>query len=296
MRHILSVADLSRDELARVLDRSAEWKTGKAVSRLSRAPSVTFLLERPTFRTRIAYEGALMNLGGRLLTFEGQLDARESIADIGRVLSEMVDAVLVRVGAHETIETLADASTVPVINALTRREHPVEVLADAMTMRDVFGDLAGRRFALVGDGGNVCQSLVLLAPMLGMETAVATPSDHAPDEAILAEARRLAEEAACRFMVASTPAEAVEGASVVYTDGWPPLEDVESIFGPYRVDAELFSMASPDAIFLHCLPAQRGREVTADVIDGLRSHAFRRLENLIHTSTALLEWLLSEGE
>ena len=141
MRHILSVADLSRDELARVLDRSAEWKTGKAVSRLSRAPSVTFLLERPTFRTRIAYEGALMNLGGRLLTFEGQLDARESIADVGRVLSEMVDAVLVRVGAHETIEALADASTVPVVNALTRREHPVEVLADAMTMREVFGDV-----------------------------------------------------------------------------------------------------------------------------------------------------------
>ncbi len=296
MRHILSVADLSCDELVRVLDRAAEWKTGRAVSRLSKPPSVTFLLERPTFRTRIAYEGALMNLGGRLLTFEGQLDARESIADVARVLSEMVDAVLVRVGAHETVEALAAASTIPVVNALTRREHPVEVLADAMTMREVFGDLGGRRFAFVGDGGNVCQSLLLLAPMLGMETAVATPKDHEPDEAILSQVCRFAKEADRRFAVTSSPAKAVEGASVVYTDGWPPLEDVEAVFGPYRVDAELFSKAAPDAIFLHCLPAQRGREVTADVIDGPRSHAFRRLENLIHTSTALLEWLLAEDE
>ena len=296
MRHVLSVADLSREELDRVLDRAVEWKTGHAVSRLPKAPRVTFLLERPTFRTLIAYEAALTNLGGRLLTFEGRLEAQESIDDVARVLSEMVDAVLVRVGDHEKLEALAAASKIPVVNALTQREHPVEVLADALTMREAFGNLAGRRFAFVGDGGNVCQSLLLLAPMLGMDTSVATPPSHAPDEDVLAQARRRAEEAGRRFAVASTPAVAVDGAAVVYTDGWPSSDDAEAVFGPYRVDRQLFSKASPDAIFLHCLPAQRGREVTADVIDGPRSHAFRRLENLIHTSTALLEWLLGSTQ
>lgn len=294
MRHVLSVADLSREELRRILDRAAEWKAGGAVSRLSNGPRVTFLVQRATFRTQIAYEGALMNLGGRLLTFDWQLDARESIGDVARVLSEMVDAVLARVGDHGQLQELAAASTIPVVNALTPKEHPVEVLADALTMREAFGELTGRRFAFVGDGGNVCHSLLLLAPMLGLETSVATPEKHAPDEEILSQARQLAEAAGRRFVVAADAAEAVEGASVVYTDGWPPIDDVEAVFGRYRVDAELLAEASPDAIFLHCLPARRGREVTADVIDGPRSHAFRRLENLIHTSTALLEWLLDE--
>ena len=293
MRHVLSVADLSCDVLHRILDRAAEWKTGRAVARLSRPPLVAFLLERPAFRTRIAYEGAVMRLGGRLLTFEGQLDARESLDDVARVLSEMVDAILVRVADHDTVEALAAASSIPVVNALTAREHPVEVLADALTMREAFGDgLAGRRFAFVGDGGNVCQSLLLLAPMLGMEVAVATPEGFAPDDDIVDRARAFANDAGVRFEVAESAAEAVAGTSVIYTDAWPPVDNEEAIFGPYRVDEALFAEASPDAIFLHCLPARRGREVTTDVIDGPRSRAFRRLENLIHTSTALLERLL----
>ena len=296
MRHILSVADLSRDELLRILDRAAEWKSGHAVSALSKAPLAVFLLERATFRTRLAYEAALMKLGGNLVTFEGQLEARESIEDVARVVSEMADVVLVRVGDHGKLEALAEAAALPIVNALTAREHPVEVLADALTIREAFGDLAERRFAFIGDGGNVCQSLLLLTPKLGMDTVVATPDAYAPDAEILVLARKLAGEMNVSFDVAGTANEAAEGASVIYTDAWPNTDDAASVFEPYRVDATLFAKAEPDAIFLHCLPARRGREVTADVIDGPQSHAFRRLENLIYTSTALLEWLLEHVE
>ena len=296
MRHILSVADLSRDELLRILDRAAEWKSGRAVSALSKAPLAVFLLERATFRTRLAYEAALMKLGGNLVTFEGQLEARESIEDVAHVVSEMADVVLVRVGDHGKLEALADAASVPIVNALTAREHPVEVLADALTIREAFDNLSGRRFAFIGDGGNVCQSLLLLAPKLGMDTVVATPDAYAPDAEILSLARKLAEAMNVSFDVARSADEAADGASVIYTDAWPKIEDMESVFELYRVDAELFAKSEPDAIFLHCLPAKRGQEVTADVIDGPQSHAFRRLENLIHTSTALLEWLLEHVE
>jgi len=295
MRHVLSVADIGRDGLHAVLDRAADWKRGNGPQPATPEPVVAFVLERTAFRTRLAYEAALHRLNGRLVPFEGQLESREALADVARVLSEMTNLVLARVRDHAKLEALAELATVPVINALSSREHPVEVLADALTMREAFGELQGRKLAFIGDGGNVCQSVLLMAPLLGMHCAVATPATHAPDADILGQARQLAAEAGCQFDVLEDAALAVQDADAVYTDGWPPFdspEEREWVFGSYRVDASLFDRAKPDAVFLHCLPAHRGQEVTDEVLDGPQSMAFRRLSNLAPTSGALIEWLL----
>jgi ornithine carbamoyltransferase len=299
VRHVLSVLDMGWEGLAEILDRSARWKGGTA-RRLARlGPMVALLLERPTLRTRLAYEGAVHRLGGRLTVFEGGVGTGDSLADTARVLSRMTNVTLVRTRTHAALETLAAHAEIPVVNALSDREHPVEVLADALTLREVFGSLERRKLAFVGCGGNVCHSVLLLAPMLGMDLAVATPVTHRPYEDVLETVHRLAEQHGTTFVATSDPEEAVAEADAVYTDAWPASDEdgnLERVFGSYRVDRRLMSTAQPEAIFLHCLPATRGREVTADVLDGPRSFAFRRLENLIPTSTALIEWVLEASK
>ena len=297
MQSILSVATIGQSGLRWILERAIEWKCGKAVPQTPH-PLGVFLLERPTLRTRLAYEAALMDLGGRLVPFVGQLESRESLDDVARVLSRMSDVILARVRDHRKLEVLAEAATVPVINALSSREHPVEVLADALVLVETFGDLAGKKIAFVGDGGNVCHSLVLLAPLLGMNAAVASPEGYAPNPEILGKAAELASDYGCTFDVESKAESAVAGACAVYTDGWPIVgndpEATEKLFGPYRVDEHLMARAKPDAIFLHCLPARRGCEVSDGVIDGPQSRAFDRLENLRPTSAATIEWVLGD--
>ncbi len=298
MQDILSVADIGQTGLRWILERAIEWKCGKAVPLIPH-PLAVFLLERPTLRTRLAYEAALMDLGGRLVPFVGKLESRESLDDVARVLSRMSDVILARVRDHRKLEMLAEEATVPVMNALSSQEHPVEVLADALVLVETFGDLAGKKIAFVGDGGNVCQSLMLLAPLLGMDAAVASPVGYAPDSQTLDQAAKLATDSRCTFTVESKAETAVAGACAVYTDGWPVVDDdpeaTEKLFGPYRVDERLMARAKPDAIFLHCLPARRGCEVSGGVIDGPQSRAFARLENLRPTSAATIEWVLSDG-
>jgi len=296
MRNVLSVTHIGPDGLRWVLDRAAQWKRGEPEPLVDR-PLAVLLLERTAFRTRLAYEGALLNLGGSLVPFERRLESRESLDDVARVLSHMSDVVLARVKDHGKLETLAEMTTVPVINALSSQEHPVEVLADALVLVETFGDLMGKKIAFAGDGGNVCQSLLLLAPLLGMDAAVSSPAGYASSGQILDQAAKLAAAAGCAFSIESEPGVAVQGACAVYTDGWPlvndDLEATERLFGSYRVDEDLMALADAEAIFLHCLPARRGREVTAGVIDGPQSRAFDRLDNLVPTSTALLEWAMS---
>jgi len=299
VRHVLSIQDLSAGELEVILDRAEAWRSGQRSPGRTPGPTGVLILERPALRTRIAYETAFHMLGGHLSVFEGGVGTTDSIEDVGRVLTRMVDVALVRTRDHGMLEVLASAAEIPVVNALSDREHPVEVLADALVLRDVFGDPAGRKIAFVGDGGNVCASVLLLALLLGMNAAVATPEGHRPRDEILARAAVAAEAHGRTFEVAQTAATAVKGASVVYTDGWPTFDsrdDRESIFGPYRVTRELMNRAAPDAVFLHCLPAARGLEVTDEVLDGPRSHAFARLANLAPTSAALIEWLTEETE
>jgi len=299
LKHVLSVLDLVGVSLAGLLDRAEQWRAGLAAFEGRKPPLGALILERPALRTRMAYENAFHHLGGHLTVFEGGVGTSDALADVGRVLSKMVDLVLVRTSSHEMLRALADQSNIPVVNALSDREHPVEVLADALVLRQTFGDLGGRKITFVGDGGNVCASLLLLAPLLSMDAAVSSPEGHGPHPQVLKAVQVLAQARGRRFEIVEDPAVAVEGASAVYTDGWPAFDvddERERVFGPFRVTRELMERAAPDAIFLHCLPASRGAEVTDEVLDGSRSFAFERLRNLAPTSAALIEILLKEAE
>jgi ornithine carbamoyltransferase len=302
MRHYLSVSDLSADELASLLELAAHLKRDPEAARLPRAFAVALLFERPSLRTRAAYEVALMHLGGRAILFETRLGQREAVADVARTLSHLVSLVVARVCDHASLQVLAEGARVPVVNALSDREHPVEVLADALTLRERWGDLAGRRLAYVGDGNNICHSLLLLAPLLGLDLTVASPAGYAAADGIAQQARALAAEQGTHLHLGTDPAEAVAGADAVYTDVWASMgheqnaEARQQAFEPYQVNAELLSLAQPGAVVLHCLPASRGQEITAVVLDGPRSLAFDRLSNLVPVTTALLSWLLGQIE
>lgn len=296
MRHVLSVSDWSKDDIHWILDRASEWKKSATCSAtVKRRPQAVLILERPSLRTRMAYEGAFHLLHGVLTVFEGGVGTSDSVGDVSRVLSEMLDLAIIRTRNHEKLEQIAATATIPVINALSDREHPVEVLADALVMREQFTQPQGRRIAFVGDGGNVCASLLLLAPLLGMSASVACPEGYFPDQAILERSRESARLHGTELMVTADVIDAVSDAAVVYTDGWPTFDsqDVqEGVFGSFRVTEQLMKRAAPDAIFLHCLPATRGAEVTDGVLDSAQSFAFRRLKNLVFTSAAMIEWAL----
>ncbi|MCP4535898.1 MAG: ornithine carbamoyltransferase [Chloroflexi bacterium] len=298
MNHFLSVADLDADELAQLLDDAARFKHEPEAARLSRAHAAVLLFERPSLRTRTAYEVAMMHLGGRAVTFETQLGQRETMADVVKTLSHLVSVIVARVRDHASLEALAAHAEVPVVNALSNREHPVEVLADALTMREQWGTTQGRRLAFIGDGNNICHSLLLLGSLLGVDVAVASPAGYAPAAEIVAQAQALADGHNTRIEVLTDPRKAAAGADAVYTDVWASMGQEESaevrrqVFEPYQVTGELLSLAQPDAIVLHCLPARRGEEVTAEVLDGPQSLAFDRLSNLVPVTAAVLSWLL----
>ncbi len=302
MRHFLSVADLSADELASLLDHAARLKQDPEAARLPRAFAAALLFERPSLRTRAAYEVALMHLGGRAILFETHLGQREAVTDEARTLSYLVSVIVARVRDHTSLQGLAEGARVPVVNALSDREHPVEVLADALTLRERWGDLAGRRLAYVGDGNNICHSLLLLAPLLGLDLAVASPAGYAAAEGIAHQARALAAEQGTHLHLGTDPAEAVAGADAVYTDVWASMghewraEARRQAFEPYQVNAKLLSLARPGAVVLHCLPASCGQEITTGVLDGPQSLAFYRLSNLVPVTAALLSWLLEQRE
>jgi len=300
MRHFLSVVDLDVDELAQVLDRASHFKCEPKAARLPRAYAAALLFERPSLRTRTAYEVALMHLGGRAITFETQLGQRETMADVVRTLSRLVSVIVARVGDHTLLEALAEHAEVPVVNALSNREHPVEVLADALTLQERWGRLEGRRLAYIGDGNNICNSLLFLGPLVGMDIAVSSPARFAPTAEIVDQAQGLADKHGTCLEIVTDPCEGVSGADAVYTDVWASMGQEDSgkqrrqVFAPYQVNSELLSLARPDVVVLHCLPARRGEEITAEVLDGPRSFAFRRLSNLVPVTIAVLHWLLEQ--
>jgi ornithine carbamoyltransferase len=298
MEHYLSVADLGVGELRALLDRASEFKAKPETARLSRPPAVALLFERPSLRTRAAYEVALMYLGGQCVIFDRPFDQREPVADVARTLSHLVAAIVARVRHHESLEVLARHASVPVVNALSDREHPVEVLADALALRERWGDLVGRRLAYLGDGNNICHSLLLLAPSLGLDLAVACPPGYAPAADIVDQARMLAAQHGTQVQIGYDPYLAATGADALYTDVWasmgqePSSEERRRIFQPYQVNARLLSQAQPQAVILHCLPARRGEEITAEVLEDPRSLAFLRLANLVPVTMAVLHRLL----
>lgn len=307
-KHFLSAADLSREEaealLARAAVLKAEWRAGGEGLHAAwplRGKTLALVFEKPSLRTRVAFEAGMTQLGGHgsyLSANDIDMGGRESVPDVARNLSRWVQVIAARVFKHGTVETLARHADVPVINALSDREHPCQALADLMTLREHFGRLQGLRLAYMGDGNNVCHSLMLLGATLGMSVAVACPPDYRPDPDMLAHAERLAEASDATISVTSSPNEAAEGADAIYTDVWASMGQEHEVarrrpvFQPYQVNPALMAQAAPGALFMHCLPVHRDEEVTAEVIDGPQSVVFDQAENRLHVQKALILTLL----
>jgi ornithine carbamoyltransferase len=294
-RHFITGTELRPDELAGLIKRARALKDGGDDGlRPLQNMSVAIFLARPSTRTRASFEVGIAQLGGTsvvLRSDELQLTRGESPRDTALVLSRYVDAIVARPGSDETIEEMARYAEVPVVNALTPLHHPCQALADLMTLEERFGSLEGLRLAYVGDGNNVCHSLMLLAPAVGVEVAVATPPELRPDPAIVERAGDL-------VSIVDDPRAAAAGAHAVYADVWVSMGDEleaerrRRLLGPFRLDEELLGAARADAVALHCLPAHPGEEITEGVLYGERSAIWDQAENRLHTQKALLEFLL----
>ncbi|MBX5492977.1 MAG: ornithine carbamoyltransferase [Chloroflexi bacterium] len=308
-KDFLAIGDLEADELRGLLDTALVLKEGLARGHLPpllAGKRLALVFQKPSLRTRVSFEVAMQHLGGTAMYLspaEVGLGQRESFADVARVLSRYVDAIAARTFLHSDCETLAQHATVPVINALSDREHPCQCLADLLSIRERFGHLEGLSVAFVGDGNNVAASLIAAAPLVGLDLRVATPPGYEPDAAIWKRARQQAQAPAAeargaRLRLFHDPAEAVRGARVIYTDVWFSMgqeaerEQRQAIFPPYQVNAALVAHAAPDAVVMHCLPAHRGEEITDDVLDGPRSIVLDQAENRLHAQKALLCALL----
>ena len=265
---------------------------------------LVLFFEKPSLRTRITFESGITALGGTSFFVDqtaSRLGKREPIGDMARNLERWVDGIVLRTFSHDTVLEMAEQASIPVINALSDQEHPCQALADYMTLLEQFGDLRGVKLAYVGDGNNVAHSLMLAAASVGSNIVVATPAGYEPNPTITALAQQVAEETGASVTVTDDAVAAVEGAQAVYTDVWASMgqEDEaaerQRVFAAYQVNERLFAHAAGNAVFMHCLPAHRGDEVAASVIDSPRSVVFEQAENRLHIQKAILLWLLGRG-
>ncbi|MGC2661316.1 MAG: ornithine carbamoyltransferase [Bryobacteraceae bacterium] len=296
LRHDL---DLSTEQLTGVLDLAAQMKQSRQRFASSlKGRYVSLLFEKPSLRTRMTFELAIKQLGGDCVTQTGMIAEREPLCDVARNLARWTDAIVARTFSQQTIEELARWSGVPVVNALSDLYHPCQALADMLTLREHFGSLRGLKLAFSGDGNNVAHSLLLCAARLGIHCSIATPNGYEPQPAIVDQARKLATQTNATIEIVNDPTRAVANANAVYTDVWTSMgqeseaEARKSLFSPYQVNEELLSHALPDAIFMHCLPAKRGLEVTDAVMESSHCVAFDQAENRLHVQKALLYTLL----
>ena len=299
--NLISISDLSRQEILRLLDSADAFRARRGGHGVPlQGKSLAMIFEKPSTRTRVSLEVAASELGAHplyLSASELQLGRGETIADTARVLSRYVAGITARVYSHSTVEQLAAHASVPVINALSDWEHPLQILADLQTIRQRFSRLEGLKLAWIGDGNNVCNSLILAAAILGLEIVVASPPGYQPKPEVLEQARSLGGEPA----VLVEPGEAARDADVLVTDTWVSMgdegEEAERlrVFGRYQINSDLMSLASPGSIALHCLPAHRGQEITDEVMDGPQSAVFDEAENRLHTSKAVMAWMMSQG-
>jgi ornithine carbamoyltransferase len=266
---------------------------------------IVMFFEKPSLRTRLTFEAGMVSLGGTAIFVDQtheRLDAREKLSDVARNLERWVDLIVLRTFSQQTIESMALHASIPVINALSDVEHPCQALADYLTLLERFGDLRSRCLAYVGDGNNVAHSLLLTCACLGSSIRVATPADYAPNPQIVAAAREIAEETGAEIHLLTDPHEAVAGADAVYTDSWTSMGQEKEktqrtkTFPSYQVNSDLMSEAAPHAVFMHCLPAHRGLEVTDAVIDSHQSAVFEQAENRLHVQKAILYLLLGGGD
>jgi ornithine carbamoyltransferase len=298
-RDFLALTDVTRDELLALLARARSLKEGAEPGSRLVGRTLAMIFRKASTRTRVSFEVGMAQLGGHAVFLSdqaSQVGRGESLADTARVLSGYVDGIMIRTFAQDEVEELARHASVPVINGLTDRLHPCQLLADLQTVQEVFGgELSERPVAWIGDGNNMANSWLNAASILGFELRLACPEGHDPDPEILARARETT-----RVVLTRSPAEAVRDAAVVSTDVWASMgqeaqaEARASAFAGYTVDEALMERAAPDAIFLHCLPAHRGEEVTAGVIDGPWSRVFQEAENRLHAQKALLLMLMEE--
>ncbi len=296
-RHFLDLRDHDAATLRRMLVLAARFKSGGETARPLAGRSVALIFEKPSTRTRVSFEVGVRQLGGEPVTLTGremQIGRGETIADTARVLSRYVDAIMLRTDGAEKLHEMAAHATVPVINGLTADSHPCQIMADVMTFEEHRGAIAGQTIAWCGDGNNVARSWIEAAVRFGFTLRLATPAALRPSPSVLAWAR----DAGADVSVTDDPAAAVAGARCVVTDAWVSMSDDpdtkrHNLLLPYRVDAALMARAAPDAIFMHCLPAHRGEEVTADVIDGPASVVFDEAENRLHAQKGVLAWALT---
>ena len=302
VRHFLSMDDVGPAELEHLFELAAKVKVspGDYAERLA-GRSVAMVFEKPSARTRVSFEVGVAEMGGHPVPIQDaeiQMGRRESIDDVGRVLSRYVDAIVLRTFGQERLEFLAKASTVPVINALSDFEHPCQCLADLMTIKERKGDLAGLTLTYLGDGNNVANSLLLGAAKVGMRVRVTTPPGFEPIPQVVSRAEEIAAGAGGSVAVFNDPDAATTGADVLYTDVWASMGQEEEaaerslVFQSYRLDQQAVERAADDVLVLHCLPAHRGQEITAEVIDGPHSAVWDQAENRLHAQKALLLWLL----
>lgn len=305
-RDLISIMDVKDDidEILKIaLDLKLRMGKGEEHTPLKNK-TLGMIFEKPSTRTRVSFEVGMVQLGGHALYLSPkdlQIGRGETIADTAKVLSRYVDAIIYRAFSHDVMVKLAENAAIPVINGLDNVEHPCQILADLMTIKEHKGDFSGLNFAYVGDGNNVCNSLLLGSAIVGMNMNAGCPSDYMPNQKIFEAASKIAMEKGIHLHLVSNPKEAVRNADVIYTDVWVSMGDESekekrlSVFTPYQVNSELVKLAKPDCVVMHCLPAHRGQEITDDVMDGTHSIVFDQAENRLHAQKALLLKLLGEG-
>lgn len=305
VKHLLSMQDLSPNEIEAILDKAEGLKEKLRKGEpheLLRGKTLGMIFEKPSLRTRVTFETGMTQLGGHaiyLAPADIQLGKRESVPDTARNLSRWVDAVMARLFKHDIIVELARHSSVPVINGLTDLHHPCQTLGDLLTIREHKGKFRGLKLAWVGDGNNVCNSLLLGCTLVGMNISAVCPHGYEPDANVMTQAKKNAEKCGAKLELLTDPKKAVAGADVIYTDVWASMGQEKEAkqrmraFKGYQVNAQLLKLAKPNVIVMHCLPAHRGQEITDEVIDGPRSVVLDQAENRMHAQKALLVSLLA---
>ena len=300
MRHFLTLLDIAPEEVRHILARAAELKAMQKASiphRTLAGKTLGMIFDKASTRTRVSFEAGMYHLGGHALFLHSgatQLGRGEPVEDSARVISSMVDGVMIRTFAHDDIQRFAAYSSVPVINGLTDFTHPCQILTDVFTYREYRGDISGKTVAWIGDGNNMAHSWINGAVSCGYRLNIGCPKSYCPDENLLTAARTLGAE----ITLADNPLTAARGADLVTTDVWASMgREAEQtirakVFAAFQVNAEVMAAAKPDALFMHCLPAHRGEEVTAEVMDGSQSVVWQEAENRLHAQKALLEFLL----
>lgn len=303
-KDFLTLADFSAETIGQLLslakDIKNDFKSGKSYQPL-KGKILGMIFDKPSTRTRVSFEAGMVQLGGHAMYLNGndlQMGRGETIEDTAKVLSEYVDAIMIRTFSHQNVEELAKHASIPIINGLTDMYHPCQALADLLTIQEVKGKLNGLKLAYIGDGNNVAHSLLYACAKMGLDISIAAPEGYLPNAEVIKKAKEFAIESGANIVITNNPSEAVEKADIIYSDVWTSMgQEAENeirlkAFAQYQINNELVKSAKEDYMFLHCLPAHRGEEVTSDVIDGSHSYIYQQAGNRLHAQKALLVEIL----